>query len=149
MISSNYRAAGRRVATVALLAAVAYLTAACGGDADKAGAGASSTPTGVATSAAPLPTQDWNRMACQTLPEEWLDLLDKLDETRRAGEYAAKSTDPRMHEQGEKLLDAVTARETADMNGDQSARAGANIEISEVSLDFAEVCSALYGDGNW
>lgn len=117
------------------------------------GCSTSSDPTPAAapssSAPAPLPSQDWNQQACTALPTGMLEILNDLGDTRKAAESAAKSSDDLMRQHGRKLLNAVTARETADLNSDRNAAVDANLDISRAALDMAEACSALYGDGNW
>lgn len=138
----------RCLAGLALLTALAGGPTACStpsgqGDA-KPAAAASQKP-----SPEPLPSQDWNRLACHTLPTGMLETLDNLADTRRAAEHAMKSGDQIMAQHGRDLRDAVNARETADLNGQRNAAVDANLDISRAALDMAEACATLYGDGQW
>lgn len=133
-----------RYAALTVAVALATGITACG----------TSEPTSMAaaptTSApAPLPTQDWNRLACHTLPTDWLETLDNLADTRKAAEHALKSPDRIMSAHGRDLRDAVTARETADLNGQPNSAVDANLDISKAALNMAEACATLYGDGPW
>lgn len=114
-----------------------------------------SEPTSTANAApttsapAPLPTPDRNRDACHTLPTDMLELLDNLADTRLAAEHAVKSSDRIMSAHGRDLRDAVTARETAGLNGQPNSAVDANLDISKAALNMAEACATLYGDGPW
>ncbi|MEU0078450.1 hypothetical protein ABZY58_11190 [Micromonospora tulbaghiae] len=131
----------RCAASVAVLAALTGPTG-CGSNTKPAAAPSSSAP-------AALPTQDWNRLACATLPTGMLETLENLGDTRKAAEAAMKSTDRLMQKHGDTLERAVTARETADLQGDHNAAVDANLDISRAAIDMVEACSQLYGDGNW
>ncbi|MEW2142711.1 hypothetical protein AB0869_07815 [Micromonospora vinacea] len=78
-----------------------------------------------------------------------LETLDNLADTRKAAEYAMKSSDRIMSQLGRDLRDAVNARETADLNGEKNPAIDANLEISKTALKVAEACATLYGDGPW
>lgn len=132
--------------TVAALAAALTVTAADCGTSEPTPA-AQAAPTKSAP--APLPTQDWNRLACHTLPNGMLELLENLADTRKAAEHAMKSSDRIMSQHGRDLRDAVTERETADLGGQRNSAVDANLEISKVALNMAEACATLYGDGPW
>ncbi|RAO30106.1 hypothetical protein ONO86_05659 [Micromonospora noduli] len=128
-----------------ILAALATFTAGCG--ASEPTPAANAAPTSSAP--APLPTQDWNKLACHTLPTDWLETLENLADTRKAAEYAMKSSDRIMSQHGRDLRDAVNARETADLNGERNPAVDANLDISKSALKVAEACATLYGDGPW
>ncbi|MEU7842673.1 hypothetical protein AB0B39_17115 [Micromonospora sp. NPDC049114] len=78
-----------------------------------------------------------------------LKILENLADTRKTAEHALKSADRIMSAHGRDLPDAVNARETADLNGEQSTAVEANLEISKAALKVAEACATLYGDGPW
>ncbi|MEU7928464.1 hypothetical protein [Micromonospora sp. NPDC049107] len=134
-----------RLAVAALATVLTVTAAGCGNS--KPTPAAQAAPTKSAP--APLPTQDWNQLACHTLPTDMLETLDNLADTRKAAEYAVKSSDRIMSQHGRDLRDAVTARETADLGGQRNSAVDANLEISKVALNVAEACETLYGDGPW
>lgn len=107
-------------------------------------------PVAVKTSApASLPTQDWTRLACHTLPSDMLEQLENLADMRLAGEQAVKSSDNHIAAAGEDILSAVTAHDNSTLTGDRTAEVNANLAISQAGLDMAEACAAKYGEGPW
>lgn len=134
-----------RLTALALTATLTVFAAGCGTNDPTTTANAAPT----SSAPAPLPTQDWNRLACHTLPTDPLELLDNLADTRKAAEHALKSPDRIMSQHGHDLRAAVNARETADLNGDRNPAIEANLDISKTALKVAEACATLYGDGPW
>lgn len=103
----------------------------------------------VQISAAPLPTQDWTRLACHVMPSDMLEQLEDLAGMRLAGEHAVKSSDNHVAAAGEDILSAVTDHDNSTLTGDRSAEVDANLAISQAALALAEACAAKYGDGPW
>ncbi|MER5608893.1 hypothetical protein AB0F93_03215 [Micromonospora tulbaghiae] len=141
----------KRYATIGALALAAVLS---GGaivylSGDDQAATATAAPSSTPNRPAPLPSQDWPRLACHTLPSDLLDLLDNLADTRKAAEHAMKADNATIRQRGTRLRDAVTDREVADLNGDHNAAVDANLAISRASVDLSEACAVLYGDGPW
>lgn len=127
----------------AIVAATVILTG-CGD-----GAKPTATPSLTKSVPQPLPTQDFVRLACHTMPSGMLEQLEKLAEMRQAAEYAVKSAQPQFGSSGTDLLNAVNDREIADLNGDHNAAVDANLAMSRAALELAENCAARYGDGPW
>ncbi|MFJ1537731.1 hypothetical protein ACIODS_04235 [Micromonospora chalcea] len=130
---------------VAVLTGGAIVYRLAGGDQ----AATTTAPSATPSRPAPLPTQDYARLACRTLPSDLLDLLDNLADTREAAEHAMKADNATVRQRGTRLRDAVTDREVADLNGDHNAAVDGNLAISRAAVDLSEACSVLYGDGPW
>lgn len=101
------------------------------------------------TKPAPLPTEDWTRKACHTLPADMLAQLEDLANMRLAADYAVKSSDYHVAAAGDDIISAITDHDNAELRGDRFAVVDANLALSQAGLGMAQACADQYGDGPW